>query len=147
MSDLAKRQAIVEGPKAAWAGGLTMFAGVVLFTMGMFEFFQGLSAVLGDEVLGSAPRYLFELDVTTWGWIHLALAVAAMVVGAAVIRHRTWGLMAGVPVAFLAAVANFLAIPQSPTWPLASIALSVAAIWALCEVISENRKLAAIPLS
>jgi hypothetical protein len=144
VSDLAKRQAIVEGPKAGLAGGITMFAGVMLFSMGMFEFFHGLAAVFGDGAFVSAPSYVFALDITTWGWIHILLAVAAMVVGGAVITHRTWGLVAGVGVAVVVAVANFLFVPQSPSWPLASIALSVATIWALCEVISEDRRLAAL---
>ncbi|HQW75184.1 hypothetical protein [Ornithinibacter sp.] len=145
MSDLAKRQAIVEGPKAQWAAGLTLFAGVMLFWAGIVEFFQGLSAVLGDDVFVSAPSYVFSLDLTTWGWIHLLIAVAAMVVGGAVITHRTWGLVAGLVIAVVVAVANFLFIPRSPSWPLAAIGFSVATIWALAEVISQNRRLAALP--
>ena len=145
MSDLAKRRAIVEGPKAQWAAGLTLFAGVMLFWAGIVEFFQGLSAVLGDDVFVSAPSYVFSLDLTTWGWIHLLIAVAAMVVGGAVITHRTWGLVAGLVIAVVVAVANFLFIPRSPSWPLAAIGFSVATIWALAEVISQNRRLAALP--
>jgi hypothetical protein len=144
MSDLAKRQAIIEGPKAQWAGGLTLFAGVMLFWAGILEFLQGFSAVLGDDVFVSTPSFLFALDLTTWGWVHMLIAVAAMVVGGAVITHRTWGLVAGLVIAVIVAVANFLFIPQSSSWPLAAIGLSVAIIWALSQVIGQNRKLAAI---
>ena len=35
-----------SGTKNAWAGGLTVFAGVVLATVGVFQFFQGLAAVI-----------------------------------------------------------------------------------------------------
>jgi hypothetical protein len=147
VSDVAKRQAIVEGPRAAWAGALTMFAGVMLFMMGIMQLLQGLSAVRNDDVFASAPDYAFALDLTTWGWIHLVIAAAAMVVGSAVIAHQTWGLVAGMLVAVLIAVANFLFVPQSTSWPLAMLALSVAVIWAFSEVIRENRALAAIPLS
>lgn len=147
MSDLARRQAVVQGPRAAWAGSLTLFAGVMLFTMGIFEFLQGVSALLSDDVFDSAPGYALALDLTTWGWIHIGVAVAAMAVGAAVIRHRTWGLVAGIVVAVVAAVANFLFVPQSPSWPLVMIGLGVAVIWALAEVIRENRQLAGIPMS
>lgn len=145
MSDLAKRQAIIEGPKAQWAGGLTLFAGVMLFWAGILEFIQGFSALLSDDVFVSAPNSLFAFDLTTWGWVHMLIAVAAMVVGGAVITHRTWGLVAGLVVAGLVAVANFLFVPQSPSWPLAAIGFSVAIIWALSEVISQNRRLAALP--
>lgn len=44
-------------------------------------------------------------------------------------------------------MANVLLVPQSPSWPLAAIGFSVAIIWALSEVIRQNRKLAAIPMS
>lgn len=146
MSDLAKRQAIIDGPKAQWAGGLSLFAGVMLFWAGIVEFIQGFSAVLSDDLYVSAPNYLFAFDLTTWGWVHMLIAVAAMVVGGAVITSRTWGLVAGLVIAVVVAVANFLFIPQSSSWPLAAIGFSVAIIWALCQVISQNRKLAEIPL-
>lgn len=145
MSDLGKRQEIIEGPRAQWAGGLTLFAGVMLFWAGILEFIQGFSALLSDDVFVSAPNSLFAFDLTTWGWVHILIAVAAMVVGGAVITHRTWGLVAGLVVAGLVAVANFLFVPQSPSWPLAAIGFSVAIIWALSEVISQNRRLAALP--
>jgi hypothetical protein len=145
MSDLAKRQAIIAGPKAQWAGGLTLFAGVMLFWAGIVEFLQGFSAVLSDDVFVASPSYVFALDLTAWGWVHMLIAVAAMVVGGAVITHRTWGLVAGLVVAVLVAVANFLFIPQSSSWPLAAIGFSVAIIWALSQVISQNRQLAALP--
>lgn len=141
MSDLAKRQAIVEGPKAAWAGGVTLFAGVVLFLSGILGFLQGFSAVLKDDVFAAAPDYVFALDLTTWGWIHLLIGVAAMVVGGAVLRLRTWGLIAGIVIAVLSAVSNFLFVPQSTGWALVMIGLSVAVIWAFSEVIRENRQL------
>ena len=146
MSDLAKRQAIIDGPKAQWAGGLSLFAGVMLFWAGIVEFIQGFSAVLSDDLYVSAPNYLFAFDLTTWGWVHMLIAVAAMVVGGAVITGRTWGLVAGLVIAVVVAVANFLFIPQSSSWPLAAIGFSVAIIWALCQVISQNRRLAEIPL-
>jgi len=119
----------------------------MLFWAGIVEFIQGFSAVLSDDVFVSAPNYLFALDLTTWGWVHMLIAVAAMVVGGAVITHRTWGLVAGLVIAGLVAVANFLFVPQSPSWPLVAIGFSVAIIWSLSEVIRQNRKLAAIPMS
>ena len=117
----------------------------MLFWTGILEFIQGFSAVLSDDVFVSAPNSLFAFDLTTWGWVHMLIAVAAMVVGGAVITHRTWGLVAGLVVEDLVAVANFLFVPQSPSWPLAAIGFSVAIIWALSEVISQNRRLAELP--
>jgi len=141
VSDLARRQDIVEGPKAAWAGGLTLFAGIVLVLLGILGFLQGLSAVLKDGVFVSAPNYLYALDLTTWGWIHMLIGVGAMAVGGAVLKLRTWGLIAGIVIAGLSTVANFLFVPQSNWWALVMIGLGVALIWAFSEVIRENREL------
>ena len=141
MSELSKRQAIMEGPKAAWAGGLTLFAGFMLGLLGALEFFQGLSAVLNDDVFVAAPNYVFAFDLTTWGWIHMLIGVVAVVVAVGVFTIRTWGLIAGMVVAGLSMVANFLFVPQSNWWALVMIGLSVALIWAFSEVISENRQL------
>ena len=142
MSDLAKRQAIVEGPRAAWAGGLTLFAGVVLFLVGILGMLQGFSAVLKDDVFVAAPNYVYALDLTTWGWIHLLIGLAAMVVAVAVLTLRTWGLVAGIVIAGVSIVSNFLFVPQSDWWALVMIGLGVALIWAFSEVIRENRELA-----
>lgn len=141
MSDLARRQAIVEGPKAAWAGGLTLFAGVVLFLLGILGFLQGLSAVLKDGVFVASPDYVFAFDLTTWGWVHMLIGVAAMVVAGAVLTLRSWGLIAGIVIAGLSVVSNFLFVPQSTWWALVLIGLSVSLIWAFSEVIRENRQL------
>lgn len=141
MSDLAERQAIVEGPKAAWAGGLTLFAGVVVVMLGVMELLQGFSAVRSDDVFVRAPNNVYEFDLTTWGWIHMLVGVIAMLIGGAVLTTRTWGLVAGIVLAVLSAVSNFLFIPQSPWWSLVLIGFNVALIWAFCEVMRENRAL------
>ena len=144
MSDLARRQAIVEGPKANWAGGLTLFGGTMLVLLGVVGFLQGLSAVLTDDVFAEAPDYALGSDLATWGWVHIALAVAAMVVGAAVLKVRTWGLVAGMVIAGLSAVVNFLLVPRSESWGLVALGLCLAVVWAFSEAIHENRALAAL---
>jgi hypothetical protein len=141
VSDLAKRQAILEGPKSTWAGGLTLFGGAMLIIVGILELFQGWSAIREDDVFVAALNYLYALDLTTWGWIHVLIGVAAMVVGAAIVKIRTWGLIAGIVIAGVSLVSNFLFIPQSTWWAVVMVALSVAMIWAFSEVISENRRL------
>ena len=141
MSDLAERQAIVEGPRAAWAGGLTLFAGIVVVMLGVLEFLQGFSAVRRDDVFVRAPDYVYEFDLTTWGWIHMLIGVIALIIGGAVLTTQKWGLVAGIVLAVLSGVSNFLFIPQSPWWSLVLIGLNVALIWAFCEVMRENRAL------
>ena len=131
MSDLAKRQAIVEGPKAQWAAGLTLFAGVMLFWAGIVEFFQGLSAFLGDDVFVSAPSYVFSLDLTTWGWIHLLLGLLVLAAGAGLFFGATWARTVAVIAACVSMLGNFAWLPNYPVWGLTLIALDVFVIWAV----------------
>ncbi|GAA4412238.1 hypothetical protein GCM10023168_33890 [Fodinibacter luteus] len=141
VSDLAKRQAILEGPKSTWAGGLTLFGGAMLVIVGILELLQGWSAIRKDDVFVAAPNYVYALDLTTWGWIHVLIGAAAIIVGAAIVKVRTWGLIAGIVIAAISLVSNFLFVPQSTWWAVVMVALSVALIWAFSEVISENRQL------
>jgi hypothetical protein len=141
MSDLGERQAIVEGPKATWAGGLTLFAGAVMVVMGVSEFLQGFSAVRRDGAWANAPQTAYSVDLGTWGWIHILIGVVAMVIGGAVLTTQSWGLVAGMVIAGLSAVANFLSMPQSAGSSLVLIGLNVALIWAFCEVKRELRAL------
>ena len=40
----------------AWATGLTLFAGVILATVGVFQFFQGLAAIIKGSFYVVAPN-------------------------------------------------------------------------------------------
>ena len=67
--------------------------------------------------------------------------MAALVIGAGVLTLRTWGLVGGIVIAVVAAVANFLFMPRSTGSSVLMIGLSIAVIWAFAEVIRETREL------
>jgi hypothetical protein len=119
----------------AWAGGLTTFAGLILLMGGVLALLQGISALAKDEVYVRTRDYTYSFDLTTWGWIHLLLGVAAIAVGLAIMAGQTWGLLTGIAVAVLSAIANFLFLPQYPLWALVLITLDVAVIWALSRML------------
>ena len=61
-----------SGGWAGWHG----FAAVMLFIIGLFNAFDGLIAVLNDEILlGSGKRVTVVLDITQWGWVHIVLGL------------------------------------------------------------------------
>jgi hypothetical protein len=121
-----------SGDYNAWAVGLALFAGAVMMTVGLFQFFQGLVALLDDSFFVVISNYTFEFDVTAWGWIHLIFGALLAVVGYAVVRGLLWARAVGIVLAGLSALANFLWIPYYPVWSVLLIALNVAVIWALC---------------
>lgn len=123
----------------AWADGITIFAAVVLTTMGVFQALQGLSAIAKDDVFVNAPNYVFEIDLTAWGWAHLLLGVLAVLVGVSMLYGQGWALIAGIVIAILSALANFLFIPYYPLWAIVVIALDLVIIWALSTVWGARR--------
>ncbi|WP_328341614.1 hypothetical protein OG873_23145 [Streptomyces violaceus] len=121
----------------AAAGGLTLFAAVLLFIAGILDLFRGIMAIAEDDVYVSTPNYIFKFDLTSWGWIQLALGVIAMAVSAGLFSRSTWARVVGVGIAGLLIIANFLSIPYYPVWSLTLIALYAFVIWALCVVRRE----------
>jgi hypothetical protein len=117
-----------------WATGLTAFAAVMLFLAGLLTLFRGIMAIAEDDVFVTTPNYVFQFDLTGWGWIHLALGVVAMIVSAGLIRPRMWARIAGVAIAALVIIANFLSLPYYPVWSVVMITVSGFIVWALCVV-------------
>ena len=72
------------------AVGLTVFAAVMLMMIGAFQAIAGLVALLNDEFYVVGAKYVFQFDVTTWGWIHLILGVLAAVAGYFVLSGAVW---------------------------------------------------------
>ena len=68
-----------ESRKGDWAGGLTVFAGVILIVVGLFQFFQGLAAIVKGSFYVVAPNNIYEFSVSGWGWIHLVLGIVLAV--------------------------------------------------------------------
>ncbi|MGV9912130.1 DUF7144 family membrane protein [Streptomyces tendae] len=115
-----------------WATGLAAFAAVMLFLAGLLTLFRGIMAIAEDDVFVTTPNYVFQFDLTGWGWIHLALGALAMVVSAGLLKTATWARVTGVAIAGLVIIANFLSLPYYPVWSVVMITISGFIIWALC---------------
>ncbi|MEU2660640.1 hypothetical protein ABZ615_35630 [Streptomyces sp. NPDC007325] len=124
-----------------WAGGLTVFAAVMLGITGVVGVFRGIMAIAEDDVFLTTPNYVFEFDLTSWGWIHLVLGAVAIVVSFGLYKVSMWARVAGVAIAALVVIANFLSLPYYPAWSILMIAMSGFIIWALCVVKSDNSML------
>lgn len=120
-----------ESKPSGWAVGGAIFAGVLMIMVGVFQVIAGISAISTDDVFVKSENYVFDLDVSTWGWIHLILGIVVIFAGWAVIAGRIWGGMVAIVLATLVAIANFFWIPYYPFWSILTIALAVWVIWAL----------------
>ncbi len=114
-----------------WAVGLALFAGALMLMTGAFQIIAGIAAILEDDVYAVVNNYAFKVDLTAWGWIHVALGVLVGVAGFFVFTGKAWARAVGITVAALVAIANFLFLPYYPFWSILIIALNVAVIWAL----------------
>jgi hypothetical protein len=115
----------------AWAAGWTAFAAVMLMLVGFFHGFAGLVGVLEDDLYALAGGYVLELDVTTWGWIHLVAGAVVFLAGLSLLSGATWARVVGVIVAVVSIGVNFAWLPWYPLWSIIMITASAFVIWAL----------------
>ena len=113
------------------AVGFTVFAAVLMIIGGIMQAMQGLVALVNDTFYVVGEEYLFQFDVTSWGWIHLLIGVVVGLAGFALLSGATWARAVAVVLASLGIVANFLWLPYYPLWSLVLIALDVFVIWAV----------------
>ena len=116
---------------SGWAGGLILFAGLMMIMVGIWQALQGLIAIFENEFYVATRNYLFQFDATTWGWIHLLIGVIVAFAGWGLLSGRTWARVVAITLAVLSAIANFLFIPYYPFWSLLIIAVDVFVIWAI----------------
>ncbi|MEU4076146.1 hypothetical protein DEJ45_18735 [Streptomyces venezuelae] len=115
----------------AWAAGGTLFAGVLMLVTGFMDIFQGIAGIAEDDVYTRVGDYVFKFNLTTWGWIHLILGVIVAIAGFGILKGAEWGRVAGIALASLNVLFQFLFLPYQPWWALFSMAISVFVIWAL----------------
>jgi hypothetical protein len=122
---------------SGWAVGGTAFAGVIMLMLGIFHAILGLAAIFDDEFFVVTQNYVFDIDTTGWGWIHLIAGIVVAIAGVAVFSGATWARVVGITLALLSAIANFFFVPYYPFWSLLMIALAVWVIWALSRPIES----------
>jgi hypothetical protein len=119
-----------EETTTGWAGWAA-FAAFMMILIGGFHAIQGFAAILKDDFYAVTPNYVFEFDVTTWGWIHLIVGVIVVIAGFAIFGGAAWARTIGVIMAFISAIANFAWLPYYPVWSVIVIAICVFVIYAL----------------
>jgi hypothetical protein len=116
---------------SGWAVGFTVFAAVMMIMVGVWQALAGLIAIFENEFYVPTRNYLFEFDVTAWGWIHLLLGALVAFAGWGLLSGQTWARVVGITLAVLSATSNFFFIPYYPFWSILIIAVDIFVIWAL----------------
>ncbi|MGW5851074.1 DUF7144 family membrane protein [Streptomyces sp. NPDC055254] len=110
----------------------TLFAAILLIVTGCLAVFQGIAAIAKDDVYARIGNYVFEFDLTAWGWIHLVIGLIAIATGVGLLKDSNAARGAGLVLAGLSVIVNFLWLPYQPWWSMIIIAIDVFIIWALC---------------
>ena len=117
--------------RSGLAVGMTVFAGTIMIMIGVMHVFQGIVALVNDTFYVAGEEWVLQLDVTSWGWVHLILGAVVALAGFFVFRGAVWARTVGVIMAVLSGLASFAWLPYYPVWALVVIALDVFVIWAL----------------
>lgn len=121
-----------DGRRTAWAAGGSVFAGMMLLIGGVIAVLEGIVGIADDAVyVRTRGAYAYKFDVTAWGWIHLVLGVIAVAVGYGLLTGAPWARYAGIAIAGLSLIANFMFLPYQPVWSVIMIGIDTFVIWAL----------------
>lgn len=131
MANIVVPRAVDERDSSAFSFGVILFAGCMMLLMAMFQFFEGLAAVIKGSFYVVVPNYAFNVDVTTWGWIQMLLSIVVAAAGVFLFVGKLWARIIAIIVALVSAVENFLSIPYQPIWSILMVVLSLLVIWAV----------------
>jgi hypothetical protein len=110
----------------------TMLAAVLMLLSGVWNFLVGLAAIIrGSFFVVTSSNYAYHISVRQWGWVELIVGCVVFAAGLCLFMDMLWARIAGVLIASLSAVANFLYLPYTPIWSIVVIAIDVFIIWAL----------------
>jgi hypothetical protein len=122
---------------SGWTVGFAYFAGAIMILIGTFHVIAGLAAIFEDEFFVVGRNYLYDVDVTAWGWIHLIGGIIVIAAGIGVYSGAAWARTVGILLAGVSAIGSFFYIPYYPVWAVLIIALDVMVILALSAFTRE----------
>jgi len=118
--------------EATHSSGWLVFAAVIMVFSGIMTLLGGISAIAKDDVFVATRNYVYQFNLTGWGWIHLILGIVIVLTGIALFSGATWARVVGVALVGLSMITNFMWLPYTPAWALLFIALDAVVMWALC---------------
>jgi hypothetical protein len=108
-----------------------MFAGLILLTVGSLAALWGLGAILNDDVVLVGGKGVILGDITTWGWVHLALGSLIAITGLGLFTGVEAARFAAIFLVTINAIAQVVWFPAAPLWAFLMIVLDVVIIYHL----------------
>lgn len=129
--------AIAEPEGAGWV----VFASVLLFIAGIWNFIDGILAIGSSHVYVGGAHFVFS-DLKTWGWIVLLLGVVQLCAGAGLLSGSTWAVWFAIAVTVVNAIGQLMFVPAYPFWALSMFTLDIFIIFGLATYSSSIKALA-----
>ncbi|NNH71178.1 hypothetical protein HLB23_15100 [Nocardia uniformis] len=121
------------------AAGVSIGAAVLLLTAGVLSLLEGIAAVAKDDLFVAGPSYIYRMDITSWGWIHILVGALLIISAIALMTGALWARITAIGLAALSIISNFLWLPYYPLWSILIIALDIVVIWALATWNPDKR--------
>ena len=112
MSTTTPRNAPVSG----LAVGVTLTAAIILIIGGVLHAMEGVVGLATNEFYVTTQKWIFQFDVTTWGWIHILVGIIAVLAGIGLFSGAVWARTLGVIIAAISILVNFVWLPYYPIW-------------------------------
>jgi hypothetical protein len=113
-----------------WVGWI-YFAGMMLVVSSVFQAFMGIVALTHSSFYLVTGSTLSVYNFTTWGWIHLLLAVVLLFAGFSVLSGHLFGRIVATIVVALSIIANLIFLPAYPVWSVAVLVIDALVLYAL----------------
>lgn len=113
--------------------GWTMFAAVVLFSVGFLRIISGISYLSDSNKVNDLTLGLFGDSLWAWGLWDLGIAVVALYAGYSLLGGGTFGKVVAYLWAVLVIVNSFLIMGTAPWFAFTMIALAVLVVYGLAS--------------
>ncbi len=115
------------GERSTWIA----FAGMMMIIIALLDLMWGIAAIANNEVVVVGGHGVIVLDITTWGWIQLIVAVVLGLTGFGLLVGNELARVVGIGLLTLNAVMQVVWFTAAPLWALLIIVLDVVLIYQL----------------
>lgn len=92
---MSDTQGDTERTQGRARAGAALIGGLCVACSGLFVFLLGLSTVTYESLLKYGARWVFKFNEPWWGWFHIGLGVAMVIVGIAAMFAARPAILAG----------------------------------------------------
>jgi len=121
-----------------WVGWI-VFAATMLLVIGTMNVVTGIAALIQDEIFLTGDAGAFVLDLTAWGWVHIAIGALLIVTGISLYSGALWATVTATVLVGLNMITQMFMLPGYPFWGIVVITLDAFVLWALLVHGDEQR--------